>query len=233
MRLVRALGSVDQPSGNDARDGNRVLNNILEQISLERQMALTLREESVSWPAFAAFRGIGEVTPLPPGSYNLPRPLRIEKAAYVSGTSDTPIEPIQQDQYADYRAKQTQGSPLWIYYRADVPQGTIFLLPIPVTSITLKIWYQQAFAVFETPQSQIDLAPGYRKYLTYQLGVEMAPQWTKRDASLTVQKIAVTSKADIKRMNVQRLHLPQDPNFPAALTQRFGGKGVDIRRGDW
>jgi hypothetical protein len=232
LRLIRAIGAVDIAQGNDAVDGVRILNDVIEQLSLERQMTRALRQEAVTWPAFAAFRGIGEVSPLPPGSFNIPRPLRIEKANYLSGTSEIYLQVIQQDQFADYRSKDTNGPPRYLYYRPDMPQGTIFLLPIPVVTTTVNLFYMQVMATFAEGSSQLDLAPGLRKVLVYNCAVEMAPQWTGRAANQTVQAIAIKSKADYKRNNVQELHLPQDSNFPVTLNSYSRNRTFSIREGD-
>jgi hypothetical protein len=234
MRECGALGSVDTPDGNDSRDGVRKLNDILEDATLNRMMTPALLEQSLSWPAFAAFRAIGEVTPLPPNTYNLPRPMRIEQASYINpgSTSEIGIKVIQQDDFAKMRSKMELGTVRYLYYRPDMPQGTIFVLNIPVQTITLKIWYVRAFLLFENPQTQIQLLPGYRRWLKYTLAVEMAPQWTRREASATIQRMAKQSEANIKRQNIQALHLPQDPNFPSQLTQRAGKLSADVRLGD-
>jgi hypothetical protein len=234
MRECGALGAVDQPDGNDARDGVRKLNDILEDATLNRMMTPALLEQSLTWPAFASSRGIGEVTPLPPNTYNLPRPMRIEEASYINpgSTSEIKLKVLQQDEFIKIRDKENQGTPRYLYYRPDFPQGTIFLTNVPVQTITLKIWYVRAFALFANPQTQIQLLPGYRRWLKYTLAVEMSPQWTRREASPTLQRLAQKSMANIKHQNIQALHLPQDPNFPTQLTQRAGALSADVRLGD-
>jgi hypothetical protein len=234
MREIGALGSVDNPDGNDARDGVRKLNDILEDTTLNRMMTPAMLEQSLSWPAFASSRAIGEVTPLPPNTFGLPRPMRIEEASYINpgSTSEIKIKVIQQDEFAKMRSKQEQGTIRYLYYRPDFPQGTIFVLNTPVQAITLKIWYVRAFPLFDNPQTQLQLLPGYRRYLKYTLAVEMAPQWTRREASATIQRLAAQAEANIKRQNIQALHLPQDPNFPSRLTQRAGALSADVRLGD-
>jgi hypothetical protein len=234
MRECGALGAVAQPKGNDARDGVRKLNDIIEDATLNRMMTPALLEQSLSWPAFAQSRAIGEVTPLPPNTYGLPRPMRIEEASYINpgSTSEIKIKVIQQDEYTKIRDKLTQSAIRYLYYRPDFPQGTLFVQPIPVQTVTLKIWYVRALLLFENPQSEIQLLPGYRRFLKYTLAVEMAPQWTRREASATIQRMAAQAKANIKRQNIQALHLPQDPNFPSRLTQRAGALVADVRLGD-
>lgn len=210
MRLVNALGAGQPVSGEDTANALRILNGILDQWSTERQMISALSRITNSWAGALQSKLIGIDTPQPPGSIAVTRPIRIEQASVTIGSTEYILQSLDEAGYAMYPLKTQQGTPNTFYYRATVPMGEIFLLPIPVTSVLLNLWFWVPFGTFALPASEMDLAPTYQKALKYCLAVEMAMEWTGREAPGSVYQIMIDTKASIKRINAPVIRIPQE-----------------------
>jgi hypothetical protein len=183
-------------------------------------MVSALSRITNSWASALESKLIGIDTPQPVGSIAVTRPIRIEQASVTIGSSEYILDSLDETGYARLSGKEDQGTPSQFYYRATVPMGEIFLLPVPSQGVLLNLWFWVPFTTFETLQSEIDLAPTYEKALRYSLAIEMAVQWTGKEAPQSVFQTLVDTKAGIKRVNAPVIRIPQE-NM-ARYSKNFG-----------
>jgi hypothetical protein len=191
-------------------------------------MISALNRITNSWAGGLASKLIGLDSPQPPGSIAVTRPIRIEQASYVIGTSEYILDSLDETGYARYDLKTSQGMTGQFYYRATDPMGEVFLLPVPAQAGLLNLWFWVPFGTFATPQSEMDLPPTYEKALKYSLAIEMCLEWTGREASATIVQTMVDTKANIKRINAPVIRIPQEN---MAKYSKNYGNSFDIMSG--
>jgi hypothetical protein len=222
MRLVNALEAGAAPSGEDGDDALTALNDLLEQWSLERLTVFQVLNEQFTWASGQASQTIGSG-----GDFATTRPTRLEEGCFARDAAgfDWPLKILDSQGYQEIPLK-SQGAtvPGWIYYSPEMPLGKLYIYPVPAGAITVNLASLKRFSAFPDPATAVVLPLGYVRALKYNLAVAMAPEWIQRDASATVQSIAVESKAAIMRTNTTRPIMPRDK----ALRPRFRG-GYNIQ----
>lgn len=212
MRLVNALGAGQTPSGEDQEDALLIMNQLFDQWSLERWMQPIRKQETFNLVPGVGIYPLGITTAPPPNTIAIAKPIRIEIASILESTTSSDLQFLNEADYASYSDKTTPGTPSAFAYRSGVEDtGLLYLLPIPVSILPLTIWSWIPFTGFATIQSEIDVAPGMSKLLKYALAVEMAPEWTGKDARATIQIMAEDLKANVKRINTLAIKYPFDP----------------------
>jgi hypothetical protein len=208
MRLVGALEAGATPSGEDSSDALDSLNDFMEQLSLDRLVVFQVLNETFTWAAGNATRTIG-----PSGNFVTVRPTRLEDGCFIRDSAgyDWPLRTLNSEGFQSIGLKtQANNLPEWIYYAPEMPDGKIYLWPVPSVDVTLSISSLKQLSSFPAPSTVVVLPPGYKRMLTYSLAVTMAPEWVGRDASATVQGIAAESKAAVMRINTTRPKMPMD-----------------------
>lgn len=211
MRLVNALGAGQTPSGEDQEDALQILNELFDEWSLERWMQSIRKEETFNLTPGVGIYPLGIATVPPPNNIAIAKPIRVEIASILEGSSSTDLRFLNEADYASYPDKVTPGTPSAFAYRSGKDEtGLFYVLPIPVNPLPITIWSWIPFTGFATVQSEIDVAPGVAKLLKYALAVDMSPEWTGRDAKPTVQIKADDLKANVKRINTLAIKYPFD-----------------------
>jgi hypothetical protein len=218
LRQIGVIASGETPSANDLNDGLDALN----------AMAQSWANESLFIPNrviedFTLVASDGAYTMGTGAQFSTIRPVRIENIGLVEGTTETPLELITKNQWANIQQKMQTGRPTKAYVEGSYPNETINLWPIPTAANTLRIYSLKPIAAF-TLSATLDLPPGYERALKANLSVEVAPEFGK-EASPTIQNIANESKAVLKRMNHKPDILTADP---AVLNRHY-----DIYKGEY
>lgn len=141
------------------------------------------------------------VTIGPGQQIDVPVPLKIERGTFVrSGGIDYQVVGIDRVQYAQIMLKTTGSSfPSAVFYDRAYPFGTLYFWPLPAGAyeLHLPLWLQ--LSEFADVETDIELAPGYRRALEYSLAEELAPGLV--DTPPAVIKTGARARANVKRVN--------------------------------
>jgi hypothetical protein len=221
MRLIGAVGDGETISPYEAQTGLDALNSMLDSLSLDELIVYQIQQEG-----FAITPNTGSYTIGEAGTFDTTRPALIRGGFFRdSSNNDYPFRVIELAQWDGLTPKnQTSFNPEYLYYSTAYPLGTINLWPVPSVAGTLYIDSMKQLQQFSNLNNVIDLPPGYKRMIEYNLAVEIAPEF-ERSVSAEVAKIAIDSKAAVMRINAEAPILGVDD----ALMTR---KGVyNINRG--
>lgn len=214
LRLIGALQAAEPMEPEDAQDALDVLNGMLEAWRLDSLLVYARLRYT-----FALTAGLGQYTVGAGGNFNIPRPVRIEDAKYVTGsgaqTLDSPLPMLTDREYRDITLKFLASNwGLWAYYDPTYPLGTFVIWPVPTVSNSVRFTVWNPLSSVPTIETDIDLPPGYRRALEYNLAREMAPEYGVSLQPLDERLVlAMESKNDLQRINAQ----------PMLLTHAFAG----------
>ena len=196
LRLINAIAIGETPTGQEATDSLRVLNNLLETWSTENLTVYT--QESLTFPFVP---GQGSYTIGPGGDWVATRPVNIEIARTTYQGVNFPLERIDEGWYNLIALPQQQSQiPVWYKYDADFPLGIVTLWPVPNVASTITLTVNKQFAEVPSTATVLSFPPGYERALRYSLAVDLAPEYQVVVSDLVVAQ-ARASKAAIKRAN--------------------------------
>lgn len=152
------------------------------------------------------------VTIGPGQQIDTPVPLKLERGVFVrSGGIDYQVAIIDRVQYAQIMLKTTGSSfPSAVFYDRAYPSGTLYFWPLPAGAYELHLPLWLRLFEFADVETDIELAPGYRRALEFSLAEELAPGLV--DIPMSVIKIAIRARANVKRVNRETpvLNVPLD-----------------------
>ncbi len=201
MRLIGALESGESATATESADALTALNAMIESWQTERLVVFAYVDT-----AFTLVGGDASYTVGPSGNFNLtPRPAKLENCFVRYGTVDYPVQVVEQEQWFSIPDKTVTGDiPEYAYYEPTLPTGTLQVWPVPSVGNSLHIVTWSPVSTLAALSTSVTLPPGYERALTYNLAVEIAPEFGT-EASPSVQQIAVESKAAIKRINNRKM----------------------------
>lgn len=212
LRHIAVLGTGSSLDPTEANDGLRLLNAMIASWSAEGDMIFVETKETFNLTTSPTYTiGAG-------GDFDTARPISISSAYVTQGSTDYNLLEYNNQQYSFLETKNTTGGiPEVFYYDGDFPLAKIYLYPKPsgVSTITLNTVKQ--LNQFTTLDTVFNLPAEYLLALEYNLAVMIAPQY-EREASMTVKKVANTSKktveAQIKKRNYPKacINVPQREN---------------------
>lgn len=160
-------------SSDEANDGLVVLNDMLDSWSNDSLTTFAYTLESFPLTGAASYTiGSG-------GAFNTSRPINIVTAVVRIGTIDYNLIPITQEQYQEEIALKSTTSPIpsFITYDNGYPLGTIKMYAIPASGGTLYLQSNKPLSNLSSLTSTVDLPPGWKRALKYNLWVDLAPQY--------------------------------------------------------
>jgi hypothetical protein len=203
LKDIGALGIGQSVSAEDTADALATLNMMLEAWQIERLMVYHLIDTAHQANGSVSYTvGVG-------GDFNIARPIKIN-AAYArlqsSGAGsavDYRITMIDaREDYARISLKTLNSFPEYGFYDSAFPLGNLFLYPVPNSSYELHIVTMDVLPQFPAPATTINLPPGYKAAIRYNLAIWLAGSY-QLDAPRSVQILAASTKRSIKRMNNQ------------------------------
>lgn len=201
MRLLGVLPSGGTPTTDEYADALEALNALLDSWRNEKLMCYAFRDESITPVASQSNYTIGDT-----GDLATNRPVAIESAYVISSAVSYPITMRNELEYAAITSKaSTADIPTDAYYNPTMPNGTLWVWPVPtLTTPTIHIITRTPMLAFSTTATTAQLPPGWEEAMATNLAISIAPEY-EREPSATVRKMAMESKANIKRINARPL----------------------------
>ena len=218
LRLIGVLAEGEVPSAATSQDALTALQQMIDSWNTERLSVYNTQDQVFTWPAGQISRTLG-----PTGDFVGNRPVQLDDSTYfrdpITGVSYG-VKFINQAQYNGIAVKTvTSTFPQVVWINQEYPDITISIYPVPTRDLE---WHLVSVDELTQPvglTTQLLIPPGYLRAFKYNLAMEIAPEFGV-EPSPQVQRIAMSSKRNIKRIN--------DPGdvmaMPAAMVinrQRF------------
>jgi hypothetical protein len=198
LRLLGILAEGETPSASMSNDALMAMNQMIESWNTERLAVFCTQDQVFSWPAGQLSRTLG-----PTGDFVGNRPVLFDDATYFKAPSGVSygIKFINQQQYNGIAVKNvTSTFPQVIFANMTYPNVEMYIYPKPTQVLEWHFISVQELTQPATLDTQLNFPPGYLRAFTYNLAMEFAPEFGV-EPSPQVQRIAMTSKRDLKRIN--------------------------------
>jgi hypothetical protein len=199
LRLLGVLAEGETPSAATSQDALVALNQMIDSWSIERLSVFCTQDQTFTWPAGLITRTLG-----PSGDFIGLRPVLLDEATYYRdpGTNVSfGIKFINQQQYNGIAVKTvTSTYPQVIFVNMSFPDVTMTIYPRPTRDLEWHFISVQELSQPAELSTPLLFPPGYLRAFTYCLAMEFAPEFGV-EPSPQVQRIAMTSKRDLKRIN--------------------------------
>jgi hypothetical protein len=199
LRLIGMLAEGELPSTETANDSLMALNQMIDSWNTERLAVFCTQDQVFTWPAGLVSRTLG-----PTGDFVGLRPVLLDDSTYYRdpGTGVSfGIKFINQQQYNGIAVKTvTSTYPQVIFVNNTFPDVEMFVYPRPTRDLEWHFVSVQELDKPATLTTVLYYPPGYLRAFTYALAMEIAPEFGV-EPSPQVQRIAMTSKRDLKRIN--------------------------------
>jgi hypothetical protein len=199
FRLLGVLAEGETPSSEMSQDGLMALNQMLDSWSTERLAVYNTIDQIFTWEAGTLSKTLG-----PSGDFVGVRPILLDDATYYRdpGTNVSfGIKFINQQQYNGIAVKTvTSTYPQVIWVNMEYPDIRMTIYPRPTRDLEWHFVSAEELAQPALLSTNLYFPPGYLRAFTYNLACELAPEFGV-EPSPQVQRIAMTSKRDLKRIN--------------------------------
>ena len=198
LRLLGVLAEGETPSAATSQDALMALNQMIDSWNTERLSTFVTQDQVYSWPAGEISRTLG-----PTGDFVGNRQILMDDATYYKAPNGVSygIKFINQQQYDGIAVKNvTSTYPQVCWVNMGFPNITLTVYPKPTQVLE---WHMISVEELDRPadlSTVMYYPPGYLRAFTYNLAMEFAPEFGV-EPSPQVQRIAMTSKRDLKRIN--------------------------------
>jgi hypothetical protein len=170
------------PTAADANKALRVLNRMMDQWGARKLFAY-----NVNFSDFTLTPGRQPHTIGPSAGSDLTttfRPARIENAALilnnVTPAVDVPLRIRDDDWWANQRVKDLATNvPTDLYYSPDIPDGSLYLWPVPSFAYGLRLETWVSVGQFTALPDTLSLPPGYHEAIMLSLAERLARPFGK------------------------------------------------------
>jgi hypothetical protein len=199
LRLLGVLAEGETTSASVSQDSLMAMNQMIDSWNTERLSVFCTQDQVFTWPAGEYIRTLG-----PSGNFIGLRPVLLDEATYFRdpGTNVSfGIKFINQQQYNGIAVKTvTSTYPQVIFVNMGFPNVTMSIYPRPTRDLEWHFISVQELSNPATLATELFFPPGYLRAFTYNLAMEIAPEFGV-EPSPQVQRIAMTSKRNLKRIN--------------------------------
>ena len=199
LRLLGVLAEGETPTAQMSEDALVALNQMIDSWNTERLSVFNTQDQVFEWPAGEITRTLG-----PTGDFVGNRPVLVDDATYYRdpGTNVSyGIKFINQQQYDGIAVKTvTSTYPQVCWVNMEYPNITMTVYPKPTRLLEWHIISIEELSQPATLVTELHFPPGYMRAFTYNLAMELAPEFGV-EPSPQVQRIAMTSKRNLKRIN--------------------------------
>jgi hypothetical protein len=198
LRLLGVLAEGETTSAATSQDALMALNQMIDSWNTERLSVFSTQDQVFTWPASILSRTLG-----PTGNFVGNRPILLDDATYFKAPSGVSygIKFINQQQYNGIAVKTvTSTYPQVMWINMSFPDIEMYVYPRPTQDLE---WHFVSVEELSNPATLVTVLyypPGYLRAFTYNLAMEFAPEFGV-EPSPQVQRIAMTSKRNLKRIN--------------------------------
>ena len=198
LRLLGVLAEGETPSAATSQDALMAFNQMIDSWNTERLSVFVTQDQVFTWPSGFISRTLG-----PSGDFNGLRPVLLDDSTYFRAPNGVSygIKFINQQQYNGIAVKTvTSTYPQVLWVNMGFPDVTLTIYPRPTQDLE---WHFVSVEKLDEPANLSTVMyypPGYLRAFTYNLAMEFAPEFGV-EPSPQVQRIAMTSKRDLKRIN--------------------------------
>jgi hypothetical protein len=198
LRLLGILAEGETPSAAMSQDALMALRQMIDSWNTERLSVFVTQDQVFTWPAGELSRTLG-----PTGDFVGLRPVLMDDATYYKAPNGVSygIKFINQQQYDGIAVKNvTSTYPQVCWVNMGFPDITLTVYPKPTQDLEWHMISVEELNKPATLETIMYYPPGYLRAFTYNLAMEFAPEFGV-EPSPQVQRIAMTSKRDLKRIN--------------------------------
>ena len=199
LRLLGVLAEGETPAASVSQDSLMALNQMIDSWNTERLAVFSTQDQMFTWPAGFINRTLG-----PSGDFVGNRPILLDDATYYRDPSTNVsfgIKAINQQQYDGIAVKTvTSTYPQVILVNMTYPNIDMYIYPKPTRDLEWHFISVEELTQPATLTTDILFPPGYLRAFTYNLAMEIAPEFGV-EPSPQVTRIAMTSKRNLKRIN--------------------------------
>jgi len=215
LRLLGVLAEGETASAATSQDALTALNQMVDSWSIERLSVYATQDQVFTWPAGQITRTLG-----PSGDFVGTRPVLLDDSTYLVGTDGLSysVSFINEQQYNNIAQKTTSSTyPQVMFTNMTYPNIEMSIYPEPSQALVWHFISVQELSQPATLATDLQFPPGYMRAFAYNLACEIAPEFGV-EPSPQVQRIAMTSKRNLKRINN-----PDDMmSMPYAMVARRG-----------
>ena len=199
LRLIGQLAEGETPSAATSADALTAMNQMLDSWSSERLSVFSTQDQVFTWPTSTASRTLG-----PTGDFVGNRPVQVDDSTYFRDPSNNisfGIKIINQQQYDGIAVKTvTSTYPQVLWINMDMPNINMYIYPVPTKALEWHFISVTELSEPATLATVLVIPPGYLRAFRFNLGCEIAAEFGV-EPSPQVQRIAMSSKRNIKRIN--------------------------------
>ena len=199
LRLLGVLAEGETPSAAVMQDSIMAMNQMIQSWDTERLSVFSTQDQVFTWPANVLSRTLG-----PTGDFVGNRPIEIDDATYFKDPSSGlsfGVKLINQQQYDGIAFKTvTSTYPQVLWVNNTFPNIEMYVYPVPIKALEWHIISVQTLDEVSSVATDMYFPPGYLRAFRYNLACELAPEFGI-EPSPQVQRIAMTSKRNLKRIN--------------------------------
>jgi hypothetical protein len=199
MRLIGMLAEGETPSAAASQDALSAMNQMIDSWNTERLSVFSTQDQIFTWPASTQSRTLG-----PTGNFVGNRPVLLEDSTYFRDAATNVsygIKIINQQQYNGIAVKTvTSTYPQVMWVNMTYPDIEMYVYPVPLRPLE---WHFVSIEELTQPAvlaTTLSFPPGYLRAFKYNLACEIAAEFGV-EPSPQVQRIAMTSKRNLKRIN--------------------------------
>jgi len=199
LRLIGQLAEGEEPSPQAAQDALTAMNQMIDSWNTERLAVFSTQDQVFNWPSDVITRTLG-----PTGDFVGNRPVLIDDATYFRDPQTNVsfgIKLINQQQYNGIAVKTvTSTYPQVMFVNNTFPDTTMTIYPKPTRLLEWHFVSVEELTKPATLTTSLAFPPGYLRAFKYNLACEIANEFGVEPPQ-TVQRIAMTSKRNLKRIN--------------------------------
>ena len=199
MRLIGMLAEGETPSAAASQDALSALNQMIDSWNTERLSVFSTQDQIFTWPASTQSRTLG-----PSGDFVGNRPVLLDDSTYFRDAATNVsygIKMINQQQYNGIAVKTvTSTYPQVLWINMTYPDIEMYVYPVPLRPLEWHFVSVEELTQPATLATTLSFPPGYLRAFKYNLACEIAAEFGV-EPSPQVQRIAMTSKRNLKRIN--------------------------------